>query len=480
MESTPLKIDILDESRLDRSQDKRSTCDKTSLAPDQRNVDKVDRIESDSNGPVNSKQRRAQFPSNKHQNSIIHRIYLSPFVFPILYTSLFQVVFTFSPIGGAGNPAMGLARVYALRQVVSLFGEIYLVFWIGWLATITIGLGIIQHPNKTRHIIPNSHVVAFAAVTLFMFLYGSVRELSGRGFYLMDISQWPATQASEAPLRVSCVTAAESGGNQTALQKMVRRTNERLAAGDDLVMWSESAVDVVVSPDMFAWNSENRGAVVAPTFYQQPQGGEDNNNSAGKVYNRMQMMQEGVVIASYDKNRPVPIIESYVVGGSAKPHTTEVTFTPRRTSCRNDGCSALGTPPRQTLELKTAMAICFDFDFSYLLQNAYNADLVIGPSWYWASIGYNLWGHNIFRAIENGFTLIKCSEYGMTGAVDPYGRPMAAFPTLNEDVHTFEVPVQTGIGTVFGSGGWMFGWVCVGFSPVVILLLMTGRFSGKK
>jgi len=467
VESTPLKIGILGERNLDPSSAMDSTCDKPCIASDKLNHDAIDSVASRPNIPDPSKQSR----------SIIHRSILSPFVFPILFASLFQLVFTFSPIGGAGNPAMGLARVYALRQVVSLFGEIYLVFWMGWLATISIGWGIVPNSKRTKNTTSHGHMVAFVAVTLFMFLYGSIRELSGRGFYWNDISQWPTTMANEAPLKVSCVTRAESDDNRTALQTMVSRSNERLAAGDDLIMWSESAVDEMVSPEMFAWNSENRGAVVAPTYYEMVQG--DNNNQ-GKVYNRVQMMQEGVVIASYDKNRPVPIIESYVVGGSAKPHPIEVAFTPRRTSCRNDGCSASGTPLRQELKLNTAMAICFDFDFSYLLQNAYEADLVIGPSWYWASMGYNLWGHNIFRAIENGFTLIKCSEYGMTGAVDPYGRPMAEFPTLNEDVHTFEVPVQSGIGTVFGDGGWMFGWVCVGLSPIVILLSVVDRFARLK
>eukprot|EP00804_Cyclotella_cryptica_P027164 CCRYP_016077-RA/>CCRYP_016077-RA protein AED:0.19 eAED:0.19 QI:0/-1/0/1/-1/1/1/0/546 len=480
VESTPLKIDILDESCVERSEDNLSTCDKASFASIERNDDNVNSMDSAHKCTTKSEQRLGQYTNKTLQKSIILRFNLSPFVFPILYASLFQLVFTFSPIGGAGNPAMGLSRVYALRQVSSLFGEIYLVFWMGWLATISVGLGILPNPNMLRHSVPNGHKVAFTIISLLMFLYGSVRELSGRGFYLKDISQWPTTVANETPLKVSCVTRAESDCNQTALQKMVSRTNERLAAGDDLIMWSESAVDETVHPNMFAWNSDNRGAVVAPTFYEMVQGDEDNSSNAGKVYNRVQMMQEGVVISSYNKNRPVPVIESYVLGGSVKPHPAEVTFTPRTTTCRNDGCSASGTPPRQNLELNTAMAICFDFDFSYLLQNAHDADLVIGPSWYWASIGYNLWGHNTFRAIENGFTLIKCSEYGMTGALDPYGRPMVAFPTLNEDVHTFEVPVQRGIGTVFGSGGWIFGWVCVGLSPIVVLLSVVERFTCHK
>lgn len=73
--------------------------------------------------------------------------------------------------------------------------------------------------------------------------------------------------------------------------------------------------------------------------------------------------------------------------------------------------------------------------------------------------------------------MIKCSEYGISGAVDPFGRTIAALPTLNDRVYTFEVPVQKGVKTFFESGGWMFGWICVGLSPPLLLLAVVGRLA---
>eukprot|EP00956_Cyclotella_meneghiniana_P027372 scaffold61142_cov57-Cyclotella_meneghiniana.AAC.9 len=416
----------------------------------------------------------------KTQNlTFMHRTSISPLVFPTMLTSMYQLVFTFSPIGGAGNPAMGLSQINGLRQVVSISGEISLIFWIGWLASIIVRLGIMAPPSspKSKNRIPNGHLVSFIMLTLAMFVYGSMRERSGRGFYFHDISQWPTTRANEAPIKVSCLTRSSG-------RKMIARTNERLAAGDDLILWSEAAIRDSVLPDTFEWNENNTGAVVVATSYKRIHGKEN-------VYNQVQMMQEGSVIAHYAKNRPVPIIESHVMGGDRAPHSTEVTFTPQLATCggskggflsqigvgSNNYCTASGKPPRQDLNLKTAMAICFDFDFSYLLRQASDSDLVIGPSWYWASMGTNLWEHNIFRAIENGFTLIKCSEYGISGAVDPFGRTIAALPTLNDRVYTFEVPVQKGVETFFESGGWMFGWICVGLSPLLLLLAVAGRLA---
>ena len=437
-------------------------------------------------------------PKKVHQNSVslhsrffimnftfMHHPYISPLAFPILFTSIYQLVFRYSPIGGAGNPAMGLAQVNGLRQVASISGEISLVFWIGWLASVMAAIGFLcpQYYNreKSKCRILRGHLVTFVIVTLGMFIFGSIRERSGRGFYLHDISEWPATRAHEAPLQVSCLTRTERS------RQIIDLSNKRLAAGDDLVIWSESAGQGFESPGMFEWNPDNTGAVLAATSYERiPR--------SRRVYNTVKMMQAGSVVASYSKNRPVPVIESYVLGGPRTPHTTEVTFSPRLATCGGGGgrgflsklnsannyCTASGKPPRQEIDLKTAMAICFDFDFSYLLHEAHDADLVIGPSWYWASIGTNLWEHNIFRAIENGFTMTKCSENGISGAVDPFGRTIAAIPTLNDQIYTFELPVQKGVETLFERGGWMFGWLCVGLSFPVLLSAFVGRLVMKK
>lgn len=430
--------------------------------------------------------------------------------FPILMTSLYQLIFRFSPIGATGNPAMGLSQVFGLRQTASLFGEIFLVFWLCWMAVVIVGVGFIlgvggwvdrgldwtlgrvssrccgfccgreagdDAPRvvvPTRSVISSSHVASFALVTFLMYVYGGVRELAGRGMYWQSIELWPTTQASEAPLRVSCLTRNDN------LDTMIGRTNERLAAGDDLILWSEAAGSSIVTPDLFNWDAAksvgNEGAVVAPTFYDASKGALE--------YNVVEMMQGGSVIARYEKNRPVPVMEPGVAAGSERPKPTGVTFRPAIARSpayypdylEEDGSEAVESN-RQDLSISTAMAICFDFDFPDLFRKAHTADLAFGPSWYWASIGYSFWKHNTFRAIENGFSLIKCAEEGISGAVDPYGRTLVALPTLMDEVHVMEVPVQPGVATVFGSWGWVFGWLCVGLSPIVIAL---GALSRKR
>jgi len=433
---------------------------------------------------------KAQPSNHMSKPSILDRPNVSPLIFPILFTTIYQLLFRFSPIGGAGNPAMGLSQVFGLRQVVSVLGEIFLVFWIGWLSSIIVGVGFIlggggwfdnfingilnklcicikgndstTHLEQEKSKIPRFHLYTFYFVTFFMFVYGSARELVGRGMYLQPIQTWSTTQAGRSPLRVSCLTRVES-----STDAIIKRTNERLASGDDLIVWSEAAVseNVALTPDLFDWeNSGNARAVVVPTSFKKTE-------NDGLVYNTMEIMQNGLVIAQYSKNRPVPVMEPDVLGGKSPPQSYGVTFTPLASSPSDDDASN----DREPLNLATSMAICFDFDFPYLFRQASNSDLVIGASWYWASIGNSFWNHNIFRAIENGFTMIKCAEEGITGGVDPYGRTLVAIPSLMNEVHVMEIPVQKGITTFYSILGWAFGWICVFLSPLMLFLLMLER-----
>ena len=61
------------------------------------------------------------------------------FIFPILATVVHQVLLRASPIGGTGSWAMDAARVPVVRQVASLVGEIGIVFWTTWTATVVVG-----------------------------------------------------------------------------------------------------------------------------------------------------------------------------------------------------------------------------------------------------------------------------------------------------------------------------------------------------
>jgi len=254
---------------------------------------------------------------------------------------------------------------------------------------------------------------------------------------------------------------------------MISRVNDRLTAGDDLILMSEAAISEPVSPNMFQWPMKtNPGAVVAVSFFEQINNTAKQEDDNVKYYNSIELLQANTTIYRYNKNRPVPILEDIVVAGAQSPEPLNIVFTP---IMKNQTVSS-NNSRRSNMTLKVATAICFDFDFPSVIRQANGADLMIGPSNYWGSLGQNLWSDNIYRAFENGFTLFKCSRNGISGAADPFGRTLAYHPTLPGDTFTAQVPIQPRVITIYANyGGHYFGWICVMLSPILIVCAYQAR-----
>ena len=162
---------------------------------------------------------------------------------------------------------------------------------------------------------------------------------------------------------------------------------------------------------------------------------------------------------NYRKQHLVPTIETGTPGDE-NPNSTPVTFNSGE-QCDTDlfGSRRCGQWP--SLTLRIALAICFDFNFPHTMRSAAGADLMIGASHYWGGMGLMTWGMNKFRAVENGFTVYKCSQDGMSGAADPYGRTLALKPMTTSDVWVTQFPVQPAVWTLYAHGGFLFDWACI-------------------
>jgi len=373
-------------------------------------------------------------------------------VFPILVTALFQILFRFSPIGAAGNPVMGLAVIIGLpiqQGIVSVFGEIGLVFGIALIATLGAG-SLVGRTTKSQWMVLG---IAYAAVQI-----AGGWKLA-EGLWENPIEKWSHTIAPT--LQVSCLCSDDLRENDTST--MIDEIHYRLGEGDDLVVLSEASLEGRITHEQILWPKDNPGAAVAVAFLEEI-------NGTDKFRNSVELLQAGGSVFRYDKNRPVPIMESIVTGGSRPPAAVEVSFTPRNITCQ-------GGHQRTNVTLKVGAAICFDFDFPDVLRHASNADLVVGPSNYWASLGWSLWSDNRYRAVEGGFTLFKCSRDGISGAVDPLGRTLWQRPTVAGNTVTTQIPIQKGRPTIYANwGGFLFGWICLFlFAPLCLFRTYFGQ-----
>eukprot|EP00299_Pterocystis_sp_00344_P008247 c3049_g1_i1.p1 GENE.c3049_g1_i1~~c3049_g1_i1.p1 ORF type:complete len:121 (-),score=24.42 c3049_g1_i1:65-427(-) len=72
------------------------------------------------------------------------------------------------------------------------------------------------------------------------------------------------------------------------------------------------------------------------------------------------------------------------------------------------------------------------------------------------------------RAIENGFTLFRCSSLGVSGVYGPFHQPFATVETLEHQSVTFTIPITEHVTTMYGTVGEWFGWICFALIAVCV------------
>jgi len=135
------------------------------------------------------------------------------------------------------------------------------------------------------------------------------------------------------------------------------------------------------------------------------------------------------------------------------------------------------------LQIKISELICFEDIFPELARESVEDDTdfllnLTNNGWFQESAAQ--WQHAataIFRAIENGLPLLRCSNNGLTCWVDAHGRIREIFrddagSIYGAGVMTAQIPLlepgQTRPSTFYHHHGDWFGWACVGIGVVAL------------
>jgi predicted amidohydrolase len=213
---------------------------------------------------------------------------------------------------------------------------------------------------------------------------------------------------------------------------VLARTREAAEAGARIVFWSEQSANVLAADEQPFLDQvsdtarEHRIYLQAAVALYLPE--------APYAANRTYMFgPDGRRIWTYDKAHPIPGLEFYPPGDGIVPVT-------------------------QTPYGRLASVICFDTDFPGLLR--VDADIMIVPARDWAEIGAVHSRMANMRAVENGYSMIRQAEFGVSGAFDPQGRTLSTHVYQRSDRHVVlsDVPVLGSatpyrmIGDVFAGG----------------------------
>jgi apolipoprotein N-acyltransferase len=128
--------------------------------------------------------------------------------------------------------------------------------------------------------------------------------------------------------------------------------------------------------------------------------------------------------------------------------------------------------------------ICWDADFVTNMRQAgqQGVDLIVIGANDWPGINAVHAQMAVFRAIENGTTILRQASNGTSLAVDPYGRVLSSFDhfTTTDRVLIAQMPVNAHVFTLYTVIGDAFGWLTVvGFMVVSVWAVMKGRKAGR-
>ena len=123
--------------------------------------------------------------------------------------------------------------------------------------------------------------------------------------------------------------------------------------------------------------------------------------------------------------------------------------------------------------------ICYDMDYPEVVQQAgqNGVGLMLVPSRDWIEIDPLHSQMAVFRAIENGMSVVRQTDEGLSIAVDAYGRILAQTDFFSSKDRTMvaQVPVKH-VATLYTVFGRWFEWLCLaGFLFIVIWALIARR-----
>lgn len=375
-------------------------------------------------------------------------------IFPLAATAWEFVNLTNSPLGSFGSAAYVNYGNLPLMQLASLTGIWGITFLMHWFATVANWSW--EHAFEPKLIWRG--VTVYAAIFLLVLAYGNARLLfapqaATQTVRMAGITIAPKPLSELLPLYWQDFAAFRTETHAIHEQYLAATIREA-RAGAALVNWPEGAISgvaedvdaVVVQGQAIA---RQEGIYLAmPTFKFFP--GEER-----PAENRLFVIDPTGKI----------VIDHVKYGGNFLEGTL------------------LGNGVLQTVETPLGLlsgVICWDADFVVNLRQAgrQGVDLMVIGANDWPGINAIHAQMAIFRAIENGTTILRQASNGTSVAVDPYGRVLTSLDhyTTTDRVLVAQMPVNAHVFTLYTVIGDAFGWVTVvSFIGMLIWAVAKGR-----
>jgi len=393
-------------------------------------------------------------------------------VFPLASVSL---GFLLVALGNAttGNVAYAFRHDLALIQVASVTGIWGIHFLVYWVASVIATLW----ENEWRVAEMRSAVAALSVCVVGVYLFGSGRiAWTDLGRESIQVAGATTTAEHRDALFRVILPLIQGEGDFDAQRVEVRRISQvtadalfdetrRLArAGADVVGWSETAVVCDALDEESILDDARRLAAEEKVYIALGLGVADLD--AMKRAPEQPFVKNKVILITPDGSPGWEFMKSHLVTGDIEA----------RTSIPGDGRLQYAATRFGSI----TGAVCYDLDYPDLSRDAgrEGATLMVAPSNDWPQIKGLHADVAQFRAVENGFSLLRPTSNGLSIAVDPLGRVSGRVDYFmgDRDALFAQVPAG-GCFTVYSRVGDLFAWLCVVGLVVVTVVGIRRRVS---
>jgi apolipoprotein N-acyltransferase len=386
--------------------------------------------------------------------------FTSTLVFPLAWVTIEWINSRANPMGTWGAVAYtqyGNLPLMQLASVVGIWGIGFLIAWFGSVVNWA-------WDNHFTWTMVQNGVLLYAGVLGLVMLWGGARiAFAASNIQTVRIAGigWP--RGIIEPAEIMRIFAPDFGAaeRERVREKFIRlhdaffeRSLREAQAGAKIVVWPEANLMVFVEDEDAFLERAQRFAREHAIYLLMGMGTFD-PGAARPVHNHAVLVDPECEIAySYTKITAVPGFEA-------------------QTNIRGQG----PIPVADTPYGRIVSPICYDLDFPHLVRQVgrSKADVMLAPASDWQAIGPLHQAMSEFRAIENGVAMFRIARWGHAGAVDPYGRRLAAMDDFasQDNVLVAQVPIQ-GVRTIYARIGDLFAWLCAAGSLGAIAWALLG------
>ncbi len=387
--------------------------------------------------------------------------------------------FPWNPLGASQFELVPLLQVSSLTGV---YGVSFLVAWFAAGLTCT-GLGLVRAPSRRTAWLADVALPLLVIAIAFAW-----------GLHAINSDPVPSR-----PLRIAVIQPSipqteiwDPTEDHARFAEVLRLSEEALAERPDLLLWPEAAV-----PALLRWDEPTHTAITGlarSNAVWMIIGADDaipgdTPDDEVTYFNSSWLIgPDGGIRATYRK-------QQLVAFGEEVPWTRWLPFLKWFTPIT--GAFTRGTDfvpfVMDNLEAETCTLICFEDVFPHLVRKGVGAgtDFLVNltnDGWFREGAAQRQQAANaVFRAVENGVPLVRCTNNGQTCWVDPFGRIIETFTDeagglygAGWTVFSVAIPERAPRGTTFYTRhGDVFGWMCVAVGAGVLLLPWTRRHSLK-